>query len=135
MGKGALSGYRVLAGDRIAFAPPSWNLAETRRAVVEVRDGLQHSQAALWRFPPGGGNRRHREPVQEEVFCVLEGTLTAYLGDPAERFELGPRSIVVVEAGTALQLHNESEDDVVFFAYGAPAQASDYVAEKLPDAY
>ena len=128
-----MSGFRVVPGD--AFAPPSWAPQETGRQVIEVRDGLRHSQAALWRYPPGGGNRRHREPVQEEVFCVVEGTLTAYLGEPPERFELPPRSVAVVEAGTALQLRNESDADVVFFAYGAPAQSSDYVAEKLEDAY
>jgi quercetin dioxygenase-like cupin family protein len=133
MGEGALSGYRVLTD--AAFAAPSWNPQETAREVIEVREGLVHSQAALWRFPPGGANRRHVEPVQEEVFCVIEGTLAAYLGDPPERFELQPRSIVVVEPGTALQLRNESDTEVVLFAYGAPAQGSDYVAEKLPDAY
>ena len=130
-----MSGYRVLAAGDVHFAAPSWNPEETGRAVVEVRELLHHSQAALWRYPPGGGNRRHREPVQEEVFCVVEGTLTAYLGEPAERFELPPRSIVVVQPGTALQLRNESDADVVFFAYGAPSQSSDYVAEKLEDAY
>jgi mannose-6-phosphate isomerase-like protein (cupin superfamily) len=127
--------YSVLAGSGLEFAAPSWSAQETARSVVEVRDALRHSQAALWRYPPGGGNRRDVEPVQEEVFCVVEGTLTAYLGEPAERFELPPRSIVVVEPGTALQLRNESGADVVFFAYGAPAQSSDYVAEKLDDAY
>ena len=132
-----MSGYAVFAGGDHAFAAPSWNPAETGRELVEVREaaGLRHSQAALWRYPPGGGNRRHREPVQEEVFCVLDGTLAAYLGEPAERFELSPRSVVVVEPGTPVQLRNESDSEVVFFAYGAPAQSADYVAEKLPDAY
>jgi hypothetical protein len=57
-----------------------------------------------------------------------------HLGDPPQRFELPPRSLVVVEPGTALQLRNESAADVVFFAYGAPRQPSDYKAEILPDA-
>ncbi len=132
-----MSGYTVLRGDEHRFAAPSWSPSETGRELVEVRNavGLRHSQAALWRYPPGGGNRRHREPVQEEVFCVLAGTLTAYLGEEPERVELPPRTVVVVEPGTPLQLRNESDADVVFFAYGAPAQPSDYVAEKLPDAY
>jgi mannose-6-phosphate isomerase-like protein (cupin superfamily) len=130
-----VKGYRIVDGEHLSFAPPSWD-PHADRQLVGLRDdfGLRHSQAALWRYPAGGGNRRHREPVQEEVFCVLEGTLTAYLGEEPERVELGPRSIVVVEAGTPLQLRNESAADVVFFAYGAPAQSSDYSAEKLPDA-
>ena len=75
------------------------------------------------------------EPVQEEVFCVVEGTLTMYLGEPPERVELPPRSVVVVEPQTPLQLRNESDDATVFFAYGAPAQPSDYKADVLEDAY
>ena len=68
---------------------------------------------------------------QEEVFCVVDGTLTMFLGESSERFELTPRSLVVVEPGTPLQICNESDSDVVFFAYGAPRQAADYKADVL----
>jgi mannose-6-phosphate isomerase-like protein (cupin superfamily) len=106
------------------------------RSLVELRlyAHLRHSQANLWRYPPGAHGRRHREPVQEEVFCVVEGTLTMLLGDPPERFELPPRSLAVVEPGTPLQLRNESDSDVLVFAYGAPQQPADYKAEVLPEA-
>jgi len=56
------------------------------------------------------------------------------LGEPPERVELSPKSLVVVEPGTAVQLINESASDVVVFAYGAPAQSSDYKAQILEDA-
>jgi mannose-6-phosphate isomerase-like protein (cupin superfamily) len=69
--------------------------------------------------------------VQEEVFVVLEGTLTALLGDPPERFDLPPRSVVSVEAGTGVQLRNESDGELVLFAYGAPPVAGQ--AEYLDD--
>jgi hypothetical protein len=55
------------------------------------------------------------------------------LGDSAERFELPRRSVVVVEPGTALQLRNESDEEVIVFAYGAPHQPSDYQAEVVSD--
>jgi hypothetical protein len=42
------------------------------------------------------------------------------LGDPPERFELGPQSVVTVAPGTGLQMRNESDAEVVVFAYGAP---------------
>lgn len=126
-------GFRVIGSDDQVFRPPSWRPDDPGRLVVELRGaaGLRHSQANLWRYPPGGSGRRHREPIQEEVFCVVEGTLSVYLGESPERFVLGPRSIVVVEPGTAVQLRNESADDVVFFAYGAPSQPADYQAELL----
>lgn len=127
-------GYTVLPAPGHVFAPPSWRPDDPARRVIELREkGLRHSQANLWRFPPGARGSRHREPVQEEVFCVVEGTLTLALGEPPEWFELGPGSIAVVEPETAILILNRSDADVVFFAYGAPAQPADYKAEVLPD--
>jgi mannose-6-phosphate isomerase-like protein (cupin superfamily) len=82
--------------------------------------GLVESRARLWRIPAGGRGRRHIEGAQEEVFVVLEGTLTLLLGEPPERFDLGPRGVAVVQPGSAIQLRNESDSEVTFFAYGAP---------------
>ena len=42
------------------------------------------------------------------------------LGDPPERFDLPPQSVVTVSPGTALQMRNERDGEVVVFAYGAP---------------
>ena len=128
--------YTVIRAEDQTFESPSWSGDSFGRTLIELplQANLQHSQANLWRYPPGAHGRRHREPVQEEVFCVVEGTLTMFLGEPVERFTLSPRSLVVVEPGTALQLRNETDSDVVFFAYGAPRQSSDYKAEILPDA-
>lgn len=50
-----------------------------------------------------------------------------------ERYELPPGSLAVIEPETPLQLRNESESDVLVFAYGAPQQPADYKAEVLPD--
>ena len=51
---------------------------------------------------------------------MLEGTLTMLLGDPPERHDLPPESVVSVAAGTGIQMRNESDAEVVVFAYGAP---------------
>jgi quercetin dioxygenase-like cupin family protein len=95
---------------------------------------LQHSRARLWRYPPGARGRRHADKVQEEVFVVLSGTLTMHLGDPPERVSLPPESIVAVEPGTALQLRNDGDDEVVVFIYGAPAEqaGADFFADAEP---
>jgi hypothetical protein len=42
------------------------------------------------------------------------------LGDEPERVDLGPGGVVAVEPMTALQLRNETDEEVVVFAYGAP---------------
>jgi quercetin dioxygenase-like cupin family protein len=128
-------GYVVLRPDEQIFAPPSWRPDEPKRTIVELplHATLRHSRANLWRYPPGARGRRHREPVQEEIFCVVQGTLTMLLGEPPERYELPPQSLVVVEPGTPLQLRNESDTDVLVFAYGAPQQPADYSAEVLDE--
>jgi len=97
--------------------------------------GLEQSRAKLWRYPPHSTGRRHRDHVQEEVFVVVSGTLTALLGDEPERVDLGPGGVVSVEPMTALQLRNESDEELVFFAYGAPPiqEGADFLDDvKLP---
>jgi mannose-6-phosphate isomerase-like protein (cupin superfamily) len=81
---------------------------------------LKHSRARLWRYPPGTRGRRHADRAQEEVFVVLSGTLTMLLGDPPERVELPPESVVAVEPGTALQVRNDGAEEATVFIYGAP---------------
>ena len=100
---------------------PSADGAPPRRfADVTSAGSLTQSRAKLWRIPPGARGVRHLERGQEEVFVVLEGTLTMLLGEPPERHDLPPESVVSVATGTALQLRNESDAEVVVFAYGAP---------------
>ena len=92
------------------------------RRLVDVTSAgeLTQSRARIWRYPPHTRGRRHAEGAQEEVFVVLGGTLTMLLDDPPERFELPPQSVVTVGPGTGIQMRNESDDEVVVFAYGAP---------------
>ena len=100
--------------------PPKEGEQARSTADLTTALGLEQSRAKLWRYPPHSTGRRHRDHVQEEVFVVVSGTLTALLGDDPERVDLGPGSVVRVEPMTALQLRNEADEELVFFAYGAP---------------
>ena len=82
--------------------------------------GLTQSRARLWRYPPHTTGRRHRDHAQEEVFVVISGTATMLLGDEPERVDVGPGGVVAVEPMTALQLRNETDDELVVFVYGSP---------------
>ena len=95
------------------------------RYVARLSDdvGWAHTRGNIWRYPPGAKGRRHRDTIQEETFVVLDGTLTTYLGDPPERADVPKGGLVRVESGTALQLVNHGDEDVVLFAYGAPPEA------------
>jgi quercetin dioxygenase-like cupin family protein len=90
------------------------------RTVAGLSEALTQSRANLWRYPPGARGKRHADRAQEEVFVVLEGTLTVDLGEPPERHELERGSVLVVRPGTILQLRNSGEDELVLFIYGAP---------------
>ena len=64
---------------------------------------------------------------------MLSGTLTMLLGDEPERVDLGPGGVVAVEPKTALQMRNETDDEVVVFVYGAPpVQAGSDLLDDVP---
>ena len=92
------------------------------RAALTEAGTLRHSRANLIRQEPGAKGPRHIESAQDETFVPLRGTLTMYLGDPPERHEIPVGGIVHVEAGTAQQIVNEGDEDVLVLAYGAPAR-------------
>lgn len=100
-------------------------------ADITAAGALTQSRARIWRYPPRTRGRRHRELAQEEIFVVLDGTLTLLLGDPPERVDVERGDVATVEIGTALQMRNETDDEVVVFVYGAPPVAGQ--AEHLED--
>ena len=112
-------GFAIFRPEELAFEPRA---DDDSRSVARLSDALSHSRANLWRYPPGARGRRHRDLGQEEVFVVLDGTLTVDLGDPPERHEIGRGGVLVVERGTILQLRNAGDDDVLLFIYCAPPE-------------
>ena len=101
------------------------------RAISRLTDAMTHSRANVWRYPPGARGKRHADKAQEEVFVVLDGTLTVDLGEPPERHELERGSVLVVQPGTILQLRNAGGEELVLFIYGAPPERGP--AEFFPD--
>jgi mannose-6-phosphate isomerase-like protein (cupin superfamily) len=89
-------------------------------AVVTERANMTNSRARFWRYPPRSRSRRHIDRDQEEVFVPIQGTLTMLLGEPPERFDVAPGEVGIVHVGTAMQLFNDTDDEIHFFAYGAP---------------
>ena len=90
------------------------------REVARLSDSMSRSRANLWRYPPGARGKRHADKAQEEVFVVLDGTLTVDLGEPPDRHVLERGSVLVVQPGTILQLRNAGDVELVLFIYGAP---------------
>jgi mannose-6-phosphate isomerase-like protein (cupin superfamily) len=130
-------GYHVVHGERHEYEerPGIEGQAPRRAADVTASARLKSSRARLWRYPPHTRGRRHADHAQEEVFVVVSGTLTMLLGEPPERFDLPPESVVAVEPMTPLQVRNETGEELVLFVYGAPPeQAGADFLENIPEA-
>ena len=117
--------YHVVDGSRLDWEerPPAAEGQQSRQAAdITTAAELKASRGRVWRYPPRTRGRRHADHVQEEVFVVISGTLTMLLGDPPERVDVGPQSIVAVEPMTALQVRNETDEELVLYIYGAPPE-------------
>lgn len=101
------------------------------RTLAGISEGLTHTRAKFWRYPPGTKGRRHAEREQEEVYVILEGTAAMDIGDPPERVALPTGAVCAVAAGTPRQLRNDGNEDVLFFIVGAPAVEGE--ADYFPD--
>lgn len=118
-------GYHVADASTIEWEerPPAVEGQKPRHAAdVTAAAELKHSRGRVWRYPPHTRGRRHADKAQEEVFVVISGTLTMLLGDPPERVDVGPESVVAVEPMTPLQVRNERDNELVLFVYGAPPE-------------
>ncbi len=117
-------GYHIVHADDLSFEERPNVEGESPRLAADVtgQAELQQSRARLWRYPPHTRGRRHADHAQEEVFVVLSGRLTMLLGEPPERFDAPPSSVVAVEPMTPLQVRNEGDEELVLFIYGAPPE-------------
>jgi mannose-6-phosphate isomerase-like protein (cupin superfamily) len=109
--------YAIFRPTEVEWTPRA---EDDSRTIARLSDALTQSRANLWRYPPGTKGKRHLDRGQEEVFVVLDGTLTVDLGEPPERHEVPRGGVLVVERGTILQLRNAGDDELVLFIYGAP---------------
>ena len=118
-------GYHVADAANVQWEerPPAVE-GQAPRSYAEITDEaeLKNSRARVWRYPPKTRGRRHADKVQEEVFVVISGRLTMLLGDPPERVDVGPESVIAVEPRTPLQVRNETDEELVLYIYGSPAE-------------
>jgi mannose-6-phosphate isomerase-like protein (cupin superfamily) len=113
--------YTIFHSGELDWQPHRENDPRLR---VGLSEAMTQSRANLYRYPPGAVGRRHIDPIQEEVFVVLAGTLTIHMGEDGavEQHELAQGSVLIVQPGTALQLSNRHEDELRLFILGAPPQ-------------
>lgn len=91
---------------------------------------LEAEQSALTyrRMPPGTGGRGgygHRHRTQEELYLVVEGTLTFKVGDDV--FEAPAGTAVRIPPPSLRSVHNDSDSDVILIM--TSTKAADYDGE------
>lgn len=101
-------------------APAHEGQAPRHQASITDAANLTESRARMWRYPAHTRGRRHIDRGQEEVFVPLRGTLTMLLDDPPRRVDVEPGGVVSVHPGTPMQVRNETDEEILFFAFGAP---------------
>ena len=113
--------YTIFHADELDWQP---RREGDPRLAAELSGAMTQSRANLFRYPPGSVGRRHIDPIQEEVFVVMDGTLTIHMGEDGavEEHELAQGSVLVVQPGTALQLSNRHGTELRLFIVGAPPQ-------------
>ena len=114
-------GYTIFHADELDWKP---RREGDPRLAAELSGAMTQSRANLFRYPPGSVGRRHIDPIQEEVFVVIDGTLTIHMGagDDPKQHVLERGSVLVVQPGTVLQLSNRHHDELRLFVYGAPPE-------------
>ena len=94
------------------------------RHVAELSElePFAHMRANFWRYEPGAKGRRHRHPLQEETFVVLEGTLSMYVGEPPVRQEVPRGGPFTSTPARRCRRSTISDEDLLVYAYGTPPE-------------
>jgi len=78
--------------------------------------------ARLWRLEPGQASTRHRHPVQEELYVLLEGRGRVRI-DAEEPLTLEPLDTLLIEPSSTRQLFNDTVADQLWLVVGAPQES------------
>ena len=120
-----MASFAVIRPDDFDWITRPHEPGEPARHVAELSDagGFGHTRGNVWRYDVGARGRRHAHSVQEEIFVVLSGTLSIYLGEPTERHDVPAGGVVRVAPGTPLQSANHGDTDLLVYAYGYPPES------------
>jgi quercetin dioxygenase-like cupin family protein len=116
--------FTAILPDDLHWITRAHDPGEPARHVAELseRAGFQHMRGNFWRYEPGAKGRRHQHKTQEEIFVVISGTLSAYLGGASERHDIPAGGVVHVSPGTPIQAVNHGNEDLLLYASGYPPE-------------
>jgi len=90
------------------------------QVLLDRASGAEHCTAAYIRTPAGGGSPEGMHVHDfEQVFYVLDGTMTVQIGD--DRQEVSSGSLIVFPAGQPHRNWNATDTPTIHLAFAAPA--------------
>jgi len=98
---------KVFMETEVEFEKVEWGL--TKELVAPRTVGSRKIKVKITEYLPGHVHKNHIHPDQEEVIYVLSGRGMAETR--AQRKEIGPGSVVFVEAGAPHTTYNLSETE------------------------
>jgi len=78
--------------------------------------------ARFWRLRPGQASTKHRHFATEELYVLIEGRGRIRVDE--EVLELEPLDTLLVEPESVRQIFNDTEEDALWLAMGAPPEAA-----------
>ena len=88
------------------------------------------------RMPPGGGPPVMHRHAPGELYSILEGEFTFYVGDPVvgvERITATAGQVMPLAGGTPHTVRNESDRDAVAFVAHAPGRPMEQFSRAAAD--
>jgi quercetin dioxygenase-like cupin family protein len=121
--------YRLLRrGD--AFWRPSNQMKVPNTDLGKQLEATQLG-ARMWRLAPGQASTKHRHPVQEELYVLLEGEGRVRI--EGEVLTLAPLDTLLVEPESVRQLFNDTDADQLWLVVGAPQEDVTSTLEMGPE--
>jgi uncharacterized cupin superfamily protein len=112
--------YSVLpAGE--AFWRPSNQMGVLNTNLTQQL-GVPDLGGRFWRLRPGQASTRHRHYTTHEVYVVIDGTGRIRVDE--DLLELPRLSSLYVSPDSVRQVFNDTEQDVLWLVFGAPAEAA-----------
>jgi len=93
-----------------------------KRVVNAQTAGAQHLLFSLGVFEPGQGLKDHIHPISEEVYFVVEGRGTVFIGEKRMEISIEPGMALYIPPGTIHGVKNTGCERLVIAFFVAPGR-------------
>ena len=84
--------------------------------------GTKHMTFSVGYFTPGEGLQAHIHPESEEIYYVVRGNGTVYLGEEKKPLPVDPDTAIYIPSGEIHGVKNTGEDRLVICFFVAPGK-------------